>query len=164
MLALLGMVVVGGFVPATDPSDSGRAIADWYAENTTSIRIGTVLAMIGFSLFVPFGVAIAVQLRRAEHRPLLTYIMIACVAIAVLEGVISCVIWATAAFRPDAIAPDITRALHDLGWMAFLVDVPPFGIWLLRSASPSCATRSGRSRAGWAISTCSPRWRSSRRS
>jgi hypothetical protein len=40
-------------------------------------------------------------------------------------------IWLTAAFRPDEISPDITRALHDLGWIVFLVDVPPFSVWMI---------------------------------
>lgn len=135
IFAILGMVVVSGFIPAQEPSASGRVIADWYTENATQIRVGMVLAAIGFTLFVPFGVAIAVQTRRAEHhRPVLAYVQIACVAIAALEGVMSAVIWAAAAFRPDAIDPDITRALNDLGWFAFLFDVAPFSLWLLTIA------------------------------
>jgi hypothetical protein len=60
----------------------------------------------------------------------MTYIQIACVAIAALEGVISTCIWVAAAFRPAGIEPNITRALNDLGWIAFLLDVPPFTVWL----------------------------------
>lgn len=130
VLAVLGMVVIGGFVPPQAPSDSAAEIADFYTENATQIRVGMVVAMIGFTLFVPFGIAIALQTRRTENRPVMTYVQIACVAIAALEGVMAAFIWGAATFRPDAIDPEITRTLNDLGWFAFLFDVPPFTLWI----------------------------------
>lgn len=130
VLALLGMVFISGFIPATSPAASGQEIASFYAENVTGIRIGMVVSMIAFSLFVPFGIAIALQTQRIEQVPVMSWIQIASVAIAALEGVMSCVIWLAAAFRPDVLDPDMTRMLHDLGWICFLVDVPPFSIWI----------------------------------
>lgn len=128
--AILGMVVISGFIPARSPADSGPQIAHWYAANVTGIRLGMVISMIAFTLFIPFGIAITLQIKRTEIRPVMTYIQIACVAIAALEGVISTCIWVAAAFRPAGIDPNITRALNDLGWIAFLLDVPPFTVWL----------------------------------
>jgi energy-converting hydrogenase Eha subunit E len=128
--AILGMILIGGFIPPQDPAASGQEIADWYSENATSIRIGMVISMSAFTLFAPFGVAIAIQTRRSENRPVMTYVQIACAAIAALEGVMAALIWATAAFRADEIAPDITRAINDLGWFAFLFDIPPFTVWM----------------------------------
>jgi hypothetical protein len=130
VLALLGMVVIGGYVPATNPAASGTEIAHFYVNNLTAVRTGMIISMIAFSLFVPFGVAIALQTRRIEQLPVMTYVQIAAVAIATMEGVMSVVIWLTAAFRPAEIDPDLTRALHDLGWICFLVDIPPFSIWI----------------------------------
>jgi hypothetical protein len=89
-----------------------------------------IISMIAFSLFVPFGIAIAVQTRRMEQLPLMTYVQIASSAIAALEGVMSTVMWLTASFRPAEIAPELTRMLHDLGWICFLVTIPPFSIWI----------------------------------
>ncbi|MET0988477.1 MAG: hypothetical protein ABW034_24020 [Steroidobacteraceae bacterium] len=128
--ALLGMVVIGGYIPATEPAASGREIADFYLRNLTEIRIGMIISMIAFTLFVPFGIAIAMQTRRIEQVPVLTYVQVASVAIAALEGVMSTVIWLTASYRPDTIDPDMTRMLHDLGWICFLVDIPPFSLWI----------------------------------
>ena len=130
LLALLGLVVIGGFVPPQDPSDSAQEIANYYSENDTQILIGMVIAMAAFTLFVPFGIAVALQTQRTEGRPVLTYIQIACIAIAALEGVMAAFIWGAAAFRPDDIDPEITRTLNDLGWFAFLFDVPPFTLWI----------------------------------
>jgi type IV secretory pathway VirB2 component (pilin) len=130
ILALLGMVVIGGYIPATDPAASGADIAAFYVNNLGSVRSGMVISMIAFSLFVPFGIAIALQTRRIERLPVMTYVQISAVAIASLEGVMSTAIWLTAAFRPAEIDPELTRALHDLGWICFLVDIPPFSIWI----------------------------------
>jgi hypothetical protein len=130
LLAILGMVVIGGFVPPQDPSDSAQEIANFYRDNDTQILIGMVIAMTGFTLFVPFGIGVAIQTRRIEDRPVMTYIQIACVAIAALEGVMAAFIWGAAAFRPGEMDPDITRTLNDLGWFAFLFDIPPFAVWI----------------------------------
>jgi hypothetical protein len=129
-LAMLGMVIIGGYVPATDPAASGEAIRDIYLNNLNGIRFGMVISMIAFTLFVPFGIAIALQTRRMERTPLMSHIQVASVAIAALEGVMATVIWLTAAYRPDELPAEITRMLHDLGWICFLVDVPPFSVWL----------------------------------
>ena len=130
ILALLGMVILSGFIPATNPAASGREIADFYLKHLTGIRFGLVISMVAFNLLVPFGIAVAIQTRRIEPKPILTYVQIACVAIASLEGIMSTAIWLTASFRPDVIDPNITRMLHDLGWICFLVDVPPFSVWV----------------------------------
>ncbi len=130
VLALLGMVIASGFIPATNPAASGREIADFYLNNLYGIRFGQVISMIAFTLLVPFGIAVAMQTRRIEARPVLTYVQIASVAIASLEGIMSTCIWLTASYRPDVLDPDITRMLHDLGWICFLVDVPIFSVWV----------------------------------
>lgn len=130
LLSLLGMVFVGGYIPATDPAASAQAIVDFYVANLASVRVGMIISMIGFTLFVPFGIAIALQTRRLERTPVMTYVQIASVAIAALEGVISTCVWLTASFRPGEIDPEFTRTLHDLGWIVFLVDVPPFSVWI----------------------------------
>jgi hypothetical protein len=122
VLAALGLVVVSGFIPAQHPSASAGTIVRFYEHNTTGIRLGMMLAMIGFTFFIPFGIAIAVQTRRIEgRRPVMTYIQIACVAIGSLEGIMTAFIFATAAFRPGHMSAQITRTLNDLGWFAFLV-------------------------------------------
>ena len=131
VLSLLGMVIIGGYIPATDPAAGAAEIARFYTENLASVRLGMIVSMIGFTLFIPFGIAIAMQTRRMEAVPVMTYVQIAAVAVAALEGVISTCIWLAAAFRPDEINPEITRALHDLGWIVFLVDVPPFSVWMV---------------------------------
>ena len=130
VLAALGMIVVGGFVPAQAPSASAADIAAWYAGHTTSIRIGLVLTLLGFTLLLPFGVAVALQTRRSEARPVMALLQIASAAVGVLEGVLTTVFWAVASFRPTDVDPGITRTLNDLGWFTFLFNVSTFTVWL----------------------------------
>lgn len=128
LLVFLGFVVISGFVPPESPSAGSQAIADYYAQDATQIRVGMLVTMVGFTLLLPFGIAVATATRPVDR--LLSNLQIACVAVGALEGVMATFIWAAAAFRPGEIDPDITRTLNDLGWFAFLLDVPPFMVWL----------------------------------
>jgi len=130
ILSALGLIVIAGFIPPQDPTASAQHIADWYAANALRIRIGLFVTMIGVTLFVPFGVVIALQTRRNENRPVMTCIQIACIAIGALEGIIAMFVWAAAAFRAGQIDPESTRLINDLGWFAFMFDVPPFSLWV----------------------------------
>jgi hypothetical protein len=130
LLVLLGFVVISGFVPPESPSASAQSIASYYANDATQIRIGMLVTMAGFTLLLPFGIAVATATREIEGQKLLSNLQIACVAVGALEGVMATFIWAAAAFRPGEIDPEITRTLNDLGWFAFLFDVPPFMVWL----------------------------------
>ena len=143
ILAVLGMIVVGGYVPARSPSASAVDIAAWYAGHTMSIRIGLVLTLLGFTLLLPFGIVMALQTRRCEARPVMAWLQVGSAAIGVLEGVLTVVFWAVASFRPTDVDPGVTRMLNDLGWFTFLFNVPTFTVWLaaiavaiLRDPSP----------------------------
>jgi hypothetical protein len=130
ILSALGLLAIAGFIPPQAPSAGAARIAHWYAGNATRIRIGLFVTMLGITLFVPFGTAIAIQTRRIENRPVMTYVQIACVAIGALEGIVAMFIWAAAAFRAGHIDPATTRNINDLGWFAFMFDVPPFSLWV----------------------------------
>jgi putative Mn2+ efflux pump MntP len=130
VLCALGLIAIAQFIPPQDPTASAEHIANWYAANALRIRIGLFVTMIGVTLFVPFGIVIALQTRRSENRPIMTAIQIACIAIGTLEGIIAMFVWAAAAFRAGQIAPELTRLINDLGWFAFMFDVPPFSLWV----------------------------------
>jgi hypothetical protein len=99
-------------------------------DNLTEIRIGLMLTMIAVSLVAPFGVAIALQTRRAEQgRPVLTYTQLACIAAGVAIMVIECVAWLGASYRPDELSAETTRLLNDVGWIIIIITWPPYSIW-----------------------------------
>ncbi len=129
-LALFGLIGIAKFIPTQRASATAEQVAAFYAENFVRVEIGMFVAMVGCTLFIPFGIVIAIQTRRTERRPILAYIQVACVTIASLLGVMCMFIWGTAAFRAGTTDPDITQLMHDFGWFAFLFDVTPFTLWL----------------------------------
>jgi MFS family permease len=130
VLFVIGFIGLAGWVPPPDPAASAQEIAAMFREDTTEIRLGMFTSMLSMSLMAPFGVAIAAQIRRTEgRRPVLTYTQLVCVAVGTTVIVLSTVVWAVAAFRPDEYSPDTVRIFNDLGWFLFLIEWPPFSIW-----------------------------------
>jgi hypothetical protein len=96
----------------------------------TRIRLGLFVSSIAMPLVIPFGIAIAVQLRASERAvPILTYGQVAFASLAAVVTVFTMMVWAVAAFRPSETSPDITRMLNDFGWFLFLFTWAPFSLW-----------------------------------
>ena len=128
----IAMVPLTGLIPPPHPNDSAREIADLFSDNATQIRVGLAVGIVAMALIAPFGIGVASLLRGSERgTPVLTYLQIASVAIGTSVAVIMCLVWGTASFRPDELAPDTTRMLNDLAWFFFLFSFAPFSIWLI---------------------------------
>jgi hypothetical protein len=141
----VGLVPFAGFVPPPDPRGSPTEIQALYTDHLTSVRVGLLISTVSVSLFFPWGAAIAVLTRRSESTfPVFTYMQVACVAMAGIVAMFCCMLWSWAAFRPDEIAPETTRAINDLGWFLFLYTWPPFSIWALAIAGAIFCDRSER--------------------
>jgi len=130
-MTLVGMIVLAKYVPATDPAADAMTIQAFYLDNLFELRLGMVICLIAFSLLVPFGVGIAIQTRRIEEVPAMSWLQVAAIAVCSIEGIMAVLIWLAAAFRPGVVHADITLTLHDLGWLTFLIDIPIFSIWLV---------------------------------
>ena len=128
----IAMVPLTGFIPPPSPEASAQEIARMFSDDADSIRIGLAIGISAMALIAPFGIGVASMLRGSESgTPVLTYLQIACVAIGTSVAVIMCLVWGTAAFRPDELAPDTTRMLNDLAWFFFLFSFAPFSVWLV---------------------------------
>lgn len=127
---LIGFVPLAHFGPPPRPTATAADIAATYLDNLTGIRIGCLVMMVALALIAPWGVSIAAWTRRMERGvPILTYGSIACIGAAIVIVELIPMTWAAAAFRPDDVAPDITRAFNDFAWFLFLFTWPPFSIW-----------------------------------
>lgn len=132
VLLAVGLVPLARFIPPPSPADTAQQIRRLYVDNLTNVRVGMVMSIVGLALLVPWSVAVAVQTRRTERGvPALTYLQLAASAVSWTTGVLAPLVWAVAAFRPDEIAPELTRALNDLGWFLFLFPWPPFLVWFI---------------------------------
>ena len=129
-MTMVGMIALARFVPATDPMADAQTIQAFYLNNLLGVRLGMVICLIAFSLLVPFGVGIALQTRRIESIPAMSWLQVAAIAVCAFEGIMAVLLWLAAAFRPGEVSAEITLTLHDLGWLTFLIDIPIFSIWL----------------------------------
>lgn len=128
---LFGLVVLAGYIPPPSPLTGAEAITRWYVDSLTSIRLGLLLALFGSLLLFPWGLAVAFQTARSERKtPVMSCLQIVCTGAGTIGGIIGIIVWCAAAFRPDAIDPKTTWMLNDLGWLLFLLTVPPFALWI----------------------------------
>jgi hypothetical protein len=130
---IIGSVWLGGyFPPRIHPSDTAEQVARYYHDNALSIRIGLVFTMIAYSLMCVWGVAMASQTRRKEGMfPTLTYLQLTCMAAGTAQIVVNTGLWAAASFRAGEIAPEITQALNDAGFIILLGTWFPFTVWAI---------------------------------
>lgn len=120
MVCLLGGFLIAGFIPPPAPSLGPEAIARFFQENTTGIRIGMFIGAGAAGLLLLWNGALSVQLKRIEGRSSgLVYANVAAGACLVMEFIFPMFWWATAAFRPYG-DPEITQRLNDLAWLPFL--------------------------------------------
>ncbi|HWF53117.1 MAG TPA: hypothetical protein VG223_00755 [Solirubrobacteraceae bacterium] len=129
---VVGLVVLAGFIPGPHPAASAARIKAQYVHNLSGIRAGLCLFMAGIALIAPWGAAVAAQTDRAGLRTsVFTYVQVVCIAAALMIGVLSCIAWGVAAFRPGDISAATTRSFNDLGWILFIFDWSPLAVWYL---------------------------------
>jgi hypothetical protein len=120
VILLIGQWAIAEFVPPPGPQDSVQQIVSTYVDHQDRIRIGLIIAVMGATLFLPWTVAIAAQMKRIEGSLApLSWLQVALGACLVIEFYVPTVIWQAAAFRPE-LNPDITYRLHDLGSILFV--------------------------------------------
>ena len=131
LLYVVGFVVAMKFLPAPSPELTPQQIAQVYIDNQGGIQIGATLMMMGFSFWIPWGVALACWIRNSEGTdpPVLTWLWLCSTVICTVIGVVIAFFWAVAAFRPGEIDVQITQTLNDIAWLIFLLPWAPFSLW-----------------------------------
>lgn len=121
-------LAVAGYIPPSAPGASAETITRMYTESSTSIKIGMVVAMAGSALLVPFGVAISGQLKRIDGAKALADVQMVSCALLSLEFITPIAIWMAASFRAGDRPMEVTRAMHDLGWILFMTVI--WSLWV----------------------------------
>jgi len=128
----LGLTVFAHMIPANSPDESVNEIVEFYTTNATGVRTGMVLVMFGAGLFIPWGVSLATQTRRAApNHPVLFHIQVACSVGACMLGVLVCLAGGLAAFRAGQIPAETTLLLNDVVWFCWVFPGSYFEIWCL---------------------------------
>lgn len=131
VLWVAAFVFIAGFFPPSAPSASADQIVDLYADHTGLIKLGMVISMAASALLVPWAVAISGQLKRIDGARALADVQMVSCALLSLEFITPIGVWMAAAFRFDGRAPDVTLAMHDLGWILFMTVIWSLEVQLL---------------------------------
>jgi hypothetical protein len=120
---LAGFGFCAGFLPPLSPARSAADIAQQFADNSNSIRLGLFLTMLGGTLTGPWVAAITVQMKRIEglFSPL-AYTQLGMGMGGILLFIIPIMNLQAAAFRPGRNA-DLVQLANDMGWIPFV------GVW-----------------------------------
>ena len=111
---------------------SALDVAAMYRESTNQIRFGLLVMMGAAGFILPFAAVITAQMKRMEDAPsILSYLQLASGAVGVMFFVGPCLIWSTAAFRPER-DPALIQLLNDFGWLFFLM---PFTTFIVQNFS-----------------------------
>jgi len=114
----LGWVVLAGFLPPPSPAATAAQVAHQFRGNTTGIRIGMILSILGSALLLPWGGAVAAQMRRIDSRGgALVWAWIAAQGAILIEFIYPCAFWCVAAFRLGD--PTRIQSFNDLAWLPF---------------------------------------------
>lgn len=116
----IGFVAMAGFVPTRSPSQSAVETAQFILDNRTRIRWGLIVCMAAAALCVPFGVSMAIHMRRIEGRfPALAMTQFGLTTLLALEFIYIVFFWQTATFRIER-APELIQLCNDMAWIPFV--------------------------------------------
>ena len=122
----VGWIFIAQFFPPHSPVAGAEEIAKIFNDDSLMIRLGFAIALLSPPFYVPFGAAIAAQLRRIEgQNEVLAQSQTACAAIAAALFMIAMFIWVGLAYRPDRPA-ELVLALSDIAWLILLMTASPF--------------------------------------
>lgn len=125
-LLALGFFPIARYFPVPAPGWSATQIATFYQDHTFGIRLGLLLGFIALATWAPLNAVLARQMLRVggRHNPL-ALIQILCGSVTWVFLAAPLLVFEVAAFRPYR-DPQITQALHDLGWFLFIMPFMPF--------------------------------------
>ncbi|MCF6388693.1 hypothetical protein L2K20_17070 [Mycobacterium sp. MBM] len=117
---LLGFAVFAGFWPPPGQDLDAAAIAGYFREHETAIRLGMVLMVIGAPCYYTWSIVLSKIIGRMEGPmgPLSMTELIGGLMTGVVTAV-PAVVWQTAAFRAETRSDETVHTLYDFGWLFF---------------------------------------------
>ncbi|TAM65616.1 hypothetical protein [Mycobacterium sp.] len=116
----IGFIPIAGFIPTRSPAQNAAETAQFILDHRTTIRWGMIVCMASAALLVPYGVSMAIHMRRIEGRfPALAMIEFGMTTLFALEFIYLIFFWQVATFRVDR-APELIQLLNDMAWIPFV--------------------------------------------
>jgi hypothetical protein len=131
---LVFFLLVARWIPPHPPSWSAARVAELYSDHATRIRVGQVGAMFASFLLFPLWALISTHIARIEmaqkRMPILALIQFGCAVLLQVFFVLCSMLWIVAAFRAE-LTPETLRAIHDAGWLMFVMVAPGYLIQMV---------------------------------
>lgn len=122
-ILLAAFLVFPGFFPPLSPQLSAAQVAQFYAENTATIRLSMVVFNLCAIMLMPFFAVIVVQMKRmATPSQVLAYCYLTAAVSGATLFALADLFWLIAAFRPER-NPALTELLNDMAWVTFIAPV-----------------------------------------
>jgi hypothetical protein len=114
-------LLTAGFIPPPSPGLPGDQVAEIYRSDQVRIQAGLLTLLVGTIFWVPWTVAITMQMRRMElGLGPLSLINLAAGSLGMLVVMLPTLLWLVAAYRPEARSPEAMQLLNDMGWLTFV--------------------------------------------
>jgi hypothetical protein len=123
---VISLVLIARLIPPPPAYLSALQVVTLYREHLLSIRFGLFIAIAATALLIPFSAVISIQMMRKEGgRPVLAFTQLAGGATGALVLIVAFMVMMMAAFDPER-PIEITKAIHDMGWLMLLLPYSPF--------------------------------------
>jgi hypothetical protein len=142
---LIGAGPVTGWVYLPPPSaaDLAEKTVGDYASHLLAIRIGCTITIFSTMFYTAWGMAVSFLSKKVEgDYPILFYIQLVSLAVAVVVILYISYFWAAASFRAGDTLPQVTQALNDMGWLGVLYTGAPFAIYMVALATVTLTDKS----------------------
>lgn len=125
VLLVVGFWPLARYMPPPSAADSALQIARFYQHDTTAIRAGLLVVFVSFMTYEPLVAVITrLMLKRAPNSAA-AWLQLGAGTASWLFLLVPTMVLSAAAFHPYR-APDVTQALHDIGWFFFFMGFVPF--------------------------------------
>jgi len=144
MVVFIGGFLIAGYIPPPPADDTPQEIAAFYRGDTTQIRFGLLLALLGFAVWGPLVALVTRQMLRIQpRRPVLAWLQLGAGIASWQYLLLPVLVLTAAAFRPER-NPQVTQALHDTGWILLFMPLTPFVVQSLAIAVACLTDTSAR--------------------
>jgi hypothetical protein len=125
VLLVIGFWPLARYTPPPSAADTALQIARFYQHDTTAIRAGLLVMFVSFMTYEPLVAVITrLMLSRAPNSAL-AWLQLGAGTASWLFLLVPTMVLSAAAFHPYR-SPDVTQALHDIGWFFFFMGFVPF--------------------------------------
>jgi hypothetical protein len=141
---VIALVLIARFIPPPPAYLTADQVAQLYRDHLLPIRIGLFFAIAATSLLIPFSAVISIQMLRKEgNRPVMAFTQLAGGATGSLVLIIAFMVMMMAAFDPSR-PVEVTKAMHDAGWLMLLLPYSPFCVQYIAIAMVILQDSSGK--------------------